>query len=288
MNQPADQSDQQTTLRTCEPFDPRRLRRQMRTDVIVLWAVALAVGIALVAAVQLGNSSLAAGGVIVFATTLLWFAVNSVSAKTWHELRQITALIDHAPNHAEDRLAGALKRWPLQRSVRLLIHHRLAMLRHRQQRFAETATIGAAVLRYRMGNAERIRAHLLLLMAESYLILGQLDHAYATLHQLYGLQLNLVESLQRMALQTRYEISAGQDDQALRSLDSKIELAELMPATQCGALHAMFAIAARRSEQTTLANWLQQRAELIGGREPLDKLAEHSAFLDMADLNPAQ
>ncbi len=288
MNEPAEQSDQQTTLRSVEPFDPRRLRRQMRMDVFVLWTVALAVGIALVMAVQLGGSSLAIGGFVVFATIMLWFAINSVSAKTWHELRQITALIDQAPNHAEDRLAGAMKRWPLQRSVRLLMHHRLAMLRHRQQRFAETAAIGAAVLQYRMGNAARIRAHLLLLMAESYLIGGQLDHAYAALHQLYGLQLNLVESLQRMALQTRYEISAGQDDQALRSLDSKIEMAELMPASQCGALHAMFAISARRSEQTPLADWLQQRAELICGRESLEKLAEHSAFLEMADLNPSQ
>jgi hypothetical protein len=138
-----------------------------------------------------------------------------------------------------------------------------------------------------MGNAERVRAHLLLLAAESYLITGRLEPAHTALRQLQALRLNLVESLQRMALQTRYEISAGQDDQALHALDSKIEQAELMPAAQCGALHAMFAIAARRARQTPLADWLQRRAELICGRESLEEIAEQSAFLEMVDLNPA-
>jgi hypothetical protein len=287
MNELSEQPDKQTTLRTVEPFDPRRLRRQMRLDIAALWAVALAVGVALVAAVQLGGASLTVGGVIVLATIVLWFAVNSISAKTWHELRHITALIDQAPDHAEDQLAAAMKRWPLQRSVRLLMHHRLAMLRHRERYFEEAAAISAAVLKYRMGNAERVRAHLLLLAAESYLITGRLEPAHTALRQLQALRLNLVESLQRMALQTRYEISAGQDDQALHALDSKIEQAELMPAAQCGALHAMFAIAARRARQTPLADWLQRRAELICGRESLEEIAEQSAFLEMVDLNPA-
>ena len=41
--------------------------------------------------------------------------------------------------------------------------------------------------------------------------------------------LGLLESLQRLALQTRYEVAAGQHERAIWQVSEKVKMAELMP-----------------------------------------------------------
>jgi len=81
--------------------------------------------------------------------------------------------------------------------------------------------------------------------------------------------LGLIDSLQRLSLQTQYEVAIGADAAALGGLRQKVELSELMPAAQCGAMHALLAIASQRRGQHEVAQWLRRRAELLCTAEQL-------------------
>src|SRR5690606_3974932 len=85
----------------------------------------------------------------------------------------------------------------------------------------------------------------------------------AALMPLAMMPLPLVEQMQRMALQTQYEVMLGYDARALHDLDRKLALAELMPPAPSGAWHADLAVAAERAEQSDLAAWLRHRAQLL-------------------------
>src|SRR5690606_16278358 len=87
--------------------------------------------------------------------------------------------------------------------------------------------------------------------------------AYPPLRELHAMPLSLAEQLQRLALQTRYELLIGRHGEAVRDVKRKVELAELMPAAQCGAMHAMLATAADRARQKELGAWLWERAKLL-------------------------
>jgi len=269
---------------TIGPFDIRLLRRQLFVDSASRWAAALVLGVCLLVAMVAEQWSSWGAGLLIVAVFVVWLQLGTVSARVWRQLHQLTPLLAQAPAQAEAYLAGLLRRIPLHRPVRLLLYHRLAMLRHRQQRFAETAAICRALLTYGLGPAERVRAHLLLMLVEACLAENDPFGAHAGLVQLHQTRLNLIESLQRMALQTRYEIAVGYDKLVLDGIQQKIELAELMPAPQCGVVHAMFALAATRCRQSALADWLRLRAELICGAEKLEELAQTSRFLDIPDL----
>ena len=67
----------------------------------------------------------------------LWFWAGAATARVAQVLAQITAQIPDDPATAESALAQALRRRPLQRGLRLLLYHRLTLLRHRQGRYPE-------------------------------------------------------------------------------------------------------------------------------------------------------
>jgi hypothetical protein len=118
-----------------------------------------------------------------------------------------------------------------------------------------------------------VRTHLLFLLTEADLNIGELAGAHAALLDLHRATLGLMEVTQRAALQTRYEVLAGQDQQALSNLEQKIQSAELMPAVQCGGLHAMLAVAAGRRGERELESWLRRRAELFCTAQELEVAA---------------
>ena len=260
----------------CPPFVPQVLRQQMMLDSTLWWLfrgtlIAMAC-LAAFEAVYLQATPESGLSLLFLVFAIGWAVYGLITARVARQLPQITELIAVDPQQAEAMLATALRRWPLQRSVRLMLYHRLAILRCRSERFAETATICQAVLIYPLGQARVIKGHLLLMLTESRLYCRDLWGAWQALSSLHHCKLNVTESLQRTSLQTRYEVETGYDAMALEQLEQKIAMAELMPAPQCAAMHAMLATAARRREQTHIADWLRQRAWLLGTAEQLDRL----------------
>lgn len=264
------------------PFDPRRLQRELATDGVLRWGLLGVLLVVVMLGAQIGGDSiiyllLIAG--LVFG----WIMLNMTSVRVSQQVPVIGALTDSQPRAAESLLAAALKKRGLQRSVRLLLYHRLAVLRHRQRQFAEAATISRAVLDYPIRAAMRVRPQLLLIYGESVLQCGDYYSAHVALVQLHQVPLRLVELLQLLSLQTRYEVAAGHDQYALWNLREKVRLVELMPAEQCGAMHGLFAVAASRQGREATTRWLRERAELLCTPKQLETLHQVTTA---ASVNP--
>ncbi|MEX0655638.1 MAG: hypothetical protein WD534_13940 [Phycisphaeraceae bacterium] len=269
------------------PFDPGRMRRQIAIDSLLHWLAVLVVMAGLFVLLTVMDDGGSMLNVIPVVLVLLaWMMVNLISARVSRELPRLSATIADDPPTAERRLAEHLRRRPLLRWVRLMLYHRLAMLRHRQRRFAESAAICQAVLGYSMGPAREARAHLLLLLSEASLEEHDLGSAYGALSELHRMRLSLIEALQRLALQTRYELQAGYDDAVLHRREQKVQLAELMPAPQCSAVHAMLATAADRTHAASLAGWLWARVELLAAPEQLARLRSGEFGVELVDAMP--
>ncbi|MEX0887323.1 MAG: hypothetical protein WD009_12885 [Phycisphaeraceae bacterium] len=253
--------------RTLPPFDARQLQRRLSLDAAIFWLVGAAVVASFIVAVWLHERHAILAVLPAALLLASWLGLNLLSASASRELPMIAAMAAEDPAAAERRLGALMRRPGLLSWVRLMLYHRLAVLRHRQHEFNESAAICAAVLARRLGPASGARAHLLLLLVEASLERGDLLSAYTGLTELHRRRLGLVESIQRLALQTRYCLVADQPAQALGELPRRIELAEILPAPQSGALHAMLARAADLVGQEAWARWLWARAELLCGPE---------------------
>jgi hypothetical protein len=259
------------------PFDPQRFYRELQIDGALRWVSGVLIVVAIIAAVGFDQSGSVVGLGLVMGLVFGWVWISSISTGVWRALPGVTASIGPDPSAAEQALAQLVRRRPLMRWVRLMLYLSLASIRHRQYRFAESAAICQAVLSQPLGPARRHRGRLLLMLAEAQIQCGNLWDAYLALSELHRQQLTLVESLQRIAIQTRYEVLAGHDHAALADVRQKLLLCELMPPIHCGAMHAMLTASAQRTGQHELADWLWRRSELLCGRETLARLVK-SAF----------
>ena len=251
-------------------FSGEAMRRQIAWDSIIRWGL-LGLMLAMLVWVLDGESfgKEGMGGVVILLLVMGWFALNMVNARTGRELAQISGVVESDPKSAENWISLALGRKPLLKWVRLMIYHRLAMVRHRQHEFAESAEICSAVLAYRLGPAEGTRSHLLLMLTEASLEMGDMGKAYASLTDLYKQKVSLIEALQRLSLQIRYELVTGNYTAAATNIDAKLEMIELLPAAQCGVVHEMLSIAASQTGGLELAEYLDKRAKLLCETEQL-------------------
>ncbi len=282
---------------TVPPFTEPRLRFQVHRDVTYRWGLLVLLVFLIVMGTGIQLAGVPGGAVLIVALLAGWFWMTINTARAGQMLLHTTVALSHDLTEAESVLAQALRRWPMQRSVRLLLYHRLASLRHRQRRFNEAIAISRALLAYNLVAMDRttrgiggsgvngamnllqpgdtrptlgpVRAHLLLLLAESSLEVGDLPGAYDALMQLHSGRLGLQETLQRLSIQTRYELAIGQPNYAVQNLRQKVQWAELMPVQHGGALHAMLAHAAQQSGQREAAQWLWSRAKLLCTAEQL-------------------
>ncbi|QQE13075.1 hypothetical protein JD969_06335 [Planctomycetota bacterium] len=263
---------------TLPRFNDELLRKQITWDGWIRWGSFTTLAAIFVWFIVL-NPVLGAGssGLVMILLIMGWLGLNSINAKTGRELAQVSMVLDQDPKRAEGWIALALARKPLLRWVRLMIYHRLAIVRHREQDFAESAAICRGVLEYSLGPAEASRAHLLLILTEASLEIRDMGTAYSSLSQLYGMKVSLVEALQRLSLQIRYEVMTGNYGAAVANIESKLELVELLPAMQCGIVHRLLAIGAERYGDRELAERLNKRAWLLCGDKVIRGIGEDIA-----------
>ncbi|MCC6680109.1 MAG: hypothetical protein IT445_04310 [Phycisphaeraceae bacterium] len=250
------------------PFSARRLRMQLMVDILLRLVVLLLIAAALVSMVLLEESGVLAAVILVAMIVAAWLWLGTVNARVLQQLDNLLVLIEQDQAQAESMLVNLMQQRGLMRWVRLLLYQRLALLRHRQQKFDEAVAVVRAVLGRHMGPAESVRASLLLLLVEADLKTGQMHEAYHGLCALAMRPLPLIEQVQRMALQTQYEVMLGYSHAALHDVWRKVSLAELMPPAQCGAWHAQMAKAAQHARQQRLAQWLNERARLLSQPPP--------------------
>ena len=76
-----------------------------------------------------------------------WVLLAAAGVRAVQALAPLTMLIEQNPAAGESALAQLMQRRALPRWVRQSLYHRLALLRHRQQRWAESAAVTQSLLR---------------------------------------------------------------------------------------------------------------------------------------------
>ncbi|MFK7790720.1 MAG: hypothetical protein AB8C95_14660 [Phycisphaeraceae bacterium] len=247
-------------------FDPERFAKQIAFDDLMRGLLIGGVVTALLMTLLLPGLVVVSGLIAPAIVLGLWLWLSVSTARVARSLATFSELMASEPSKAEDALREVLRIRPVMRWARILSYHRLAGLRHLQRRFTETAAICLCLLSQPLkGPAAATRPHLLLMLAEAQLEIGNLPGAYHALAHLQQTKLGLAQSLQRLAIQTRYELAIGAYDSAMHRARAKVELAELMPAKHCATMHAMLATAAQRSGQAQQSDWLWQRTRLLAG-----------------------
>lgn len=272
------------TKHRTNPFEPDRFAKQIAVDDMMRGLLIAGVVSAILLTVLLPGSSLIPGVLAPAVVLGLWFWLSISTARVARSLASFGQLMASDPERAEQQFDEMLKVKPVMRWARLLSYHRLAGLRHLQRRFTETASICLCLLNQPLkGPAAATRPHLLLMLAEAQLEVGNLPGAYQALAHLQQTRLELAQSLQRLAIQTRYELTIGAYDAALHRARAKVELAELMPAKHCAAMHAMLATAAKRAGQVRQADWLWRRTQLLADADDLKQLEQGSFGLPIVE-----
>ncbi len=260
---------------TPRPFDPAAFDAKLASDSAIrsmLIVGAVIAGVVAFLMPGLGVVSTVVAPVILLG---LWLWLTASTARVGRALPLVSGQLASDPAQAEATIEEVLRYRPVMRWARLLTYHRLAALRHLQRRFAETAAICLCLLNQPLkGPAAQARPYLLLMLAEAQLETGNLPGAYHALAHLQQTRLGLAESLQRLALQTRYELAVGAYGSALYRSRAKVELAELMPPAHCATMHAMLATAAHHADQPKLAGWLWERTRLLAEPDLLKQLEQ--------------
>ena len=170
---------------------------------------------------------------------------------------------------AERRIGEALHAFSLFRTVKLLSLHHLALLRHAQRHWPETALLCRALLRQRLGPASGLGKSAQLILADSLLEMNDLRGAYECLARLYQHRLGLGEALKLLGVQLDYLSRIGAWDQMLHALPTRAQMAELMPTASAAQAQALLALAAQKAGRSDWATYLKRRAELLVDRGKL-------------------
>ena len=164
---------------------------------------------------------------------------------------------------AEHRIGEALRAFSLFRTVKLLSLHHLAVLRHAQRRWPETALLCRALLRQRLGPASGLGKSTRLILADSLLAMNDLRGAHECIARLYEHRLALGEALSLLGVQLDYLARIGAWQQMLHALPTRVQMAELMPTTSAAQAQALLALAARKTGRMEWESCLKRRAELL-------------------------
>jgi hypothetical protein len=165
---------------------------------------------------------------------------------------------------AESRLEQSLQSFSIFKTVKLMHLHQLAMLRHAQNRWDDAAMLCRTLLNHRAGSSNGLSKSSYLMLADSLLEMGDLAGAHESLMRLYQHRLSLGEALRLLLVQLEYEHRVGATSYMLHGLESKVQLAELMSATQASRALTLLARAAADAGRQDWSRWLGERAKLLG------------------------
>jgi hypothetical protein len=205
------------------------------------------------------------GGILLGGLVALWMLLGYRSQRGAQLTANSPILIATGQfEEAEKQIALALGTFSLFKSPKLLSLHHLAVLRHAQGRFAESAELCHTLLGQKLGGLSGIAKPSRLILTDALLELSDVRGAYAAMGDLYLQRLNLPEAVNLMLLQLDYSSRIGAWKEMMQNVQSKAELSELLPGELSVRAQAMLALAAKKTGQEDWAQWLKRRVELMG------------------------
>jgi hypothetical protein len=245
-------------------FAIQRVRRDITFGVMLKGAFFAAVfGCLLIGPAHLKAMALTAVGFI-------WVWLSVTSARTSRLAADSPGLIAAGQfDEAERRIDLAMRTFSLFRNVKLQTLHQLALLRHAQHRWQDSAALSRALLRQRPGSARALSRESRLILAESLLELNDLSGTYEAMASLYQERLPLRDAVALLTVQLDYEARIGAWQRMMNDAPAKAQLAELMSANRAALTQALLALAAKKSGRQDFADWLGARAALLADIQSL-------------------
>ena len=235
-----------------------RIRRDLTLSALLKGAFVCAA----VAALAVGPGNLRA--VMLLSVVGGWLLISARSARGSRMAADSPSLIATGQfDEAERHIEQAMRSFSVFRAVKLQALHHLALLRHAQRRWQESAALCRALLAQRLGALESMSKPARLILADALLEMNDLSGAYQAILGLYQQRLSLNESLNLLAVQLDYMARIGAWEQMMDHVMAKVQLAELMPASASARAQALLALAALRIGRRDWADWLRSRAELL-------------------------
>jgi hypothetical protein len=170
---------------------------------------------------------------------------------------------------AERRIDEALRSFSIFRHVKVIGLHHLALLRHAQHNWQESALLCRALLGQRLGNLQGISKPARLMLADALLEMGDVRGAAGAIAGLYEQRLSLAEVMKLLAVQLDYQSRLGAWEEMTAGIAAKVQLAELMPAAAAARVQAMLSLAAKHVGRHDWSDWLRRRAELLADVQKL-------------------
>lgn len=239
-----------------------RLRRDLAVGSAIRWVL---LGAAVVAVVVGPLVHPALNSPLMLAMIgFVWLMLSYTSIKGQRIAAQLPMIIASGDfDQAEHQIDQALRSFSIFRSAKLRSIQQLAVLRHAQRRYAETAMLCRALLAERLGALRGISRSALLMLADSMLEMGDLRGAYEALGALYRQRLSLNEAMELTVIQTDYLARIGAWGELMKGVGYKVEMVELMPGARSARVQAMLALAAKKVNRPDWEQYLRRRAELL-------------------------
>jgi hypothetical protein len=187
---------------------------------------------------------------------------------------------------AEQQIDEVLRGFSLSKTPKLLSLHHLAVLRHAQRRWEESAVLSKALLRLNLGpTLAPLNRPARLILADSLLELGDTRGAQDALAGLLAQNLSLTEAMNLLSVQLDYQSRVGAWDEMLANVMPKVQMAEIMQARNAARVQALLALAAWRRSRPDLSDWLRKRAELLA--DPNALAAERPVLRELSERSPS-
>src|SRR4051812_21053708 len=153
-----------------------------------------------------------------------WLMLNSQGVRGARLAAASPSLISSGRfEEAEQHIDEVLRGFSISKTPKLLSLHHLAVLRHAQRRWDESAVLSKALLRQNLGPAlEGINRPARLILADSLLELGDASGAQDALAGLRDQPLSLLEALNLLSVQLDYQSRVGAWDEMLADVMFKV------------------------------------------------------------------
>jgi hypothetical protein len=242
-----------------------RVRRDLTLSIVLKAVLAVAAVVCFTMAGQENARFLALLGI-----GSIWFWLSINSARSSRAAAQSPSLIAAGQfEEAERNIEQSVRTFSLIRTVKLQSLHHLALLRHAQRRWQESAIFARALLSQRLGPLQPLSRSTRLLLADSLLEMNDLRGAYDALAALHREPMSLAETLNLLCIQLDYSARVSGWQSMLENVMGKVQLAELLPAALSARSQALLALAAKKIGRDDLAGWLRDRAALLADSQQL-------------------
>lgn len=236
--------------------------QRIKRDLTVGMLLKLVLVIALLGCMVVGYDEVRLLGLLGIGSLWVWLTLSS--ARSSRAAAESPLLIASGQfEEAERNIEQTVRSFSMFRTVKLQALHHLAVLRHAQRRWQDSAALSRALLRLRLGTLQPISKSTRLMLADSLLEMNDLHGTHEALVALQQEPLNLAESMNLLSVQLDYSARVDGWEWMMQNVMAKVQLLELLPAGISARAQAQLALAAGKIGRMDFRAWLRSRAQLL-------------------------